>query len=375
VYRPIAAKPSRFAVAQVKESDAMSGNQASKIDNPVLIDVTRDPADGSRVFVESFHRGAIAVVDAAGRTLVAVGDVDRHICPRSTLKPLQALAFLESGAMDEFDLGEAEAALSASSHSGEPLHVQAIAAWLKKIDCSLDQLECGAHLPFHHQSAQEILASGKTANALHNNCSGKHAGFMSLARVMGVDVAGYTSPDHPVQTRVAAILSEMLDFDVTTSRVGADGCAAPNYSMPLKVLAHGLARMARTESLVPARAGAAATLLSAVHDNPLLIAGTGRPCSVLSASLKAPGFVKSGAEGVFGAILPETGLGVAIKVDDGAARAASMILANVLDRLGVLDRGSKPVEDILAQAILNARGDRVGTIRPSEHWESVNFGV
>lgn len=360
---------------EMDSSGEAGGSEQAR--NPVLIDVTRDPDGGS--FIESFHRGAVAVVDASGRTLVAIGDVARPICPRSALKPLQALAFLESGASDEFDLGRAEAALSASSHNGEPLHVQAIASWLKKIDCTVDQLECGAHLPFHEPDAHEILRRGKRSSALHNNCSGKHAGFMSLARVMGVDVAGYTAPDHPVQKRVAAILSEMLDYDVTSARVGADGCSAPNYAMPLTTLARGLARMSRTESLIPARARAVTTLLSAVNDNPLLIAGTDRPCSILIENLRTPGLIKSGAEGVFGAVLPEAGLGVALKVDDGASRAASMVMANVLDRLGVLDRGQErvgaQVEDLLTHALKNVRGDTVGSIAPSQAWENFSFSV
>ncbi len=343
--------------------------------NPVLIEVTRDHAGSSPDFVESFHRGAIAVVDASGRNIARIGDIERAICPRSALKPLQALAFLESGAMDEFALGHEEAALSAASHSGEPVHIQAVAGWLKKIDCTIDQLECGAHLPFHEPSARDIVRQGKEPNALHNNCSGKHTAFMSLARVMGADVAGYTSADHPVQKRVAAIVSEMVDFDVTSARVGADGCAAPNFAIPLGALARGFARMARTESLVPVRANAVTTLLSAVEEAPLLLAGTGRPCTILVENLNSAGLVKSGAEGVYGAILPGPGLGIAVKVDDGAARAASMIMANVLDRLGVLDRGKKAVEDLVSAAIINARGDTVGSIRPSGTWENFSFSV
>lgn len=351
--------------------------------NPVLIDVTRDSdhnqvpaaADRSSGFIESFHRGAIAVVDASGRSVIEIGDVDRAICPRSVLKPLQALGFLESGALDEFDLGPEEIALSTASHNGEPVHVQAVANWLKKIDCTIDQLECGAHLPVHEADARDLLRQGRAPTALHNQCSGKHAGFMSLARVMGVDVVGYTSPDHPAQKRVAAIVSEMVGFDVTSARVGPDGCAAPNYAIPLKALAHGLARMARTESLVPLRARAVTTLLSAVEAHPVLIAGTGRPCTILVENLTAGGLVKSGAEGVFGAILPGLGLGVAVKVDDGAGRAAAIIMANVLDHLGALDRGTKPVEDLIAQDIVNVRGDRVGSIRPSEAWEKFSFAV
>lgn len=364
-------------------------NSAGQVEesNPVLIDVTRDlkrgpsrdSAGADSGFVESFHRGAIAIVDASGRSIAGIGDVDRPICPRSALKPLQALAFLESGALDEFDLGPEEVALSAASHNGEPVHVQAVANWLKKIDCTIDQLECGPPPPMQgpgaHNGAPSIEKQGKAPNALHNCCSGKHAGFMSLARVMGVDVTGYTDPEHPVQQRVASIVSEMVGFDVTSTRAGADGCAAPNFAIPLKALAHGLARMARTESLVPLRASAVATLLSAVEAHPQLIAGTRQPSTILIENLTSGGLVKSGLEGVYGAVLPGLGIGIAVKADDGADRAAATIMTNVLDRLGALDRGSKPVEDLVAPEITSSKGDTVGHIRASEAWENFSFAV
>ena len=351
--------------------------------NPVLIDVTRDPkrnqpsgpSGADAGFVESFHRGAIAIVDASGRSIAGIGDVDRAICPRSALKPLQALAFLESGALDEFDLGPQEVALSAASHNGEPIHVQAVANWLKKIDCTIDQLECGPPSPGNEPGAHNGADQGREVSALHNCCSGKHVGFMSLARVMGVDVTGYTDESHPVQKRVAAIVSEMVGFDVTTARVGADGCAAPNYAIPLKAMAHGLARMARTESLVPLRASAVTTLLSAVGAHPVLLAGNGQPSTILIENLTSGGLVKSGVEGVYGAILPGLDVGIAVKVDDGADRAATMIMANVLVRLGALDRGSKQVEDLVAPKITNTTGATVGRIATSEAWESFSFAV
>jgi L-asparaginase II len=345
--------------------------------NPNLILVTRDPSPdhGGGEFIESVHRGAIAVVEAGGRVLFEIGDVEREICPRSALKPLQALAFLESGAIDEFGLGPEEIALSTASHNGEPQHTQIVAAWLKKIDCSIEQMECGPHAPSHGPSAMDLSRSGIAPSAFHNNCSGKHAAFMSLARVMGADVAGYTRSDHPVQKRVAALISEMVGFDVSAHPVGADGCAAPNFALPLRNLAHGLARMSRTQSLTPQRASAVTTLLSSVQDNPQLIAGADRACTALIPQLKGGGLVKVGAEGVYGAILPGLELGIALKIDDGAGRAAEIAIAGVLYRLGALDQRSKEVEGLLSSPITNTRGKVVGQVRPSQNWETFGFGI
>ncbi len=154
--------------------------------NPVLVDVTRNPQGGR--FVESRHRGAIAVVSASGEAVFAAGDANVGVCPRSALKPLQALPMVESGAVEEFGLGDVEIALACASHNGEPRHVQLVTEWLKKIDCSIDQLECGPQRPPHQESADHLVRQGIAFSAVHNNCSGKHASFMTLARMMGVDV-------------------------------------------------------------------------------------------------------------------------------------------------------------------------------------------
>lgn len=336
--------------------------------NPILIDVTRDPVGGT--FVESTHRGAFAVFDANGQEVYSAGDIDMPMCPRSALKPLQSLAVLESGAVEHFGLGAPEIALSAASHSGEPRHVQIVAEWLKKIDCSIDQLECGPQLPVYEPAARDLIRSGSEPNQMHNNCSGKHVGFMTLARHLGVDVVGYTRPDHPVQQKIAATISEMVGHDVAAQLVGPDGCSAPNYAIPLRSMAHGLARMSRTESLMPQRASAVASLIHAIEDDPFLIAGTGRFCTDVIPLLAGGGIVKTGAEGCYGAVLPGLGLGVAVKIDDGAGRAASATIGAVLQRLGAFAEEGDALDALLFPDVKNRRGTVVGQVRPSLIWNT-----
>ncbi len=334
--------------------------------NPALVEVSRDPVGGR--FVESRHRGAIALVDAFGETLFAVGDVKTPICPRSSLKPLQALAFIESGAIEAFALGDENVALSCASHSGQAAHVDAVTAWLDKIDCSADMLECGPHLPMHEPSATAMLRSGTEPTSVHNNCSGKHTGFLSLARQMGVDVAGYTKVDHPVQKLVAEVITEMVDFDVAAHLVGPDGCHAPNYAMPLTALARGIARLGRPDTLSPERAEAAAAMRRAIRAHPLLLAGSARACSVLSPLIKGEGFVKSGAEGVYIAALPHLGLGLALKIDDGGGRASQVVAANMLARLGAFEGDLQEIQHFLQTPVVNTRKEAVGHISISEAW-------
>ena len=144
--------------------------------NPVLVEVTRGD------MVESRHRAAFAVADPRGRVVASAGDIERPVYARSAIKALQAIPLVESGAAEAFGLSDAEIALACASHHGEPRHVETVTAWLARIGCSLEDLECGAHPPTHAASHRALMAAGEEPGAVHNNCSGKHAGFLTLAR-------------------------------------------------------------------------------------------------------------------------------------------------------------------------------------------------
>ena len=330
------------------------------MEDPVLVEVTRGPE------VESRHAGAFAVVDAEGGLVLSAGDVGRPVFPRSAVKVIQALPLIESGAADRFGLTEAELALACASHSGEPLHAETAAAMLRKAGQDAGCLECGTHWPSNAQATRDLARSGAEATALHNNCSGKHAGFVCTACALGVDVAGYVRPDHRVQQEVKAALEDVTGTALDAARRGTDGCSIPTYAIPLRALAHGFARIGTGHGFGPARAAAARRLRAAVAANPFLVAGTKRADTVIMQALGERAFTKVGAEGVFCAALPEQGLGIAIKCDDGAGRAAEVVLATLLLRLLDPEEAARNTLAPLANPVLrNWNGIEVGTLRPA----------
>src|SRR5271165_6237740 len=235
--------------------------------NPVVVEVTR----GNRI--ESAHRGAGAVVDADGRIVTAFGDAGRAVYPRSAVKALQAMPLIESGAADRLGLSDKEIALACASHSGSDEHVATAGAMLGKAGRDEAALECGVHWPLGEAEARALARSGGTPNALHNNCSGKHAGFVCLSCAMSVEPKGYVAPDHPVQHEVAAAIAAATGARLSEEMRGVDGCAIPAYAMPLIALARGFARLGTGEGLSPARRKAVARIRSAVAAHPLTIAG------------------------------------------------------------------------------------------------------
>ncbi len=324
--------------------------------NPVVDEVLR----GERV--ESAHRGAGAVVDADGRIAFTFGDIDRPVYPRSAVKALQALPLIESGAADRLGLTDAEIALACASHSGEEMHVALVSAMLAKAGRDASALECGAHWPLGETAARALARSGQTPAALHNNCSGKHAGFVCLACADGIDPKGYVSPEHPVQRAVTEALADVTCAGLGEENRAIDGCSIPAYAIPLRALAHGFARFATGRGLEPERARAAARIRAAVAAHPAIVAGRGRFDTEVMTLVGARAFTKTGAEGVFCAALPELGLGLAVKADDGARRAAEVMIAALLARFGgfgdALDRFAAP-------KLFNWNGLAVGALRPA----------
>jgi L-asparaginase II len=315
--------------------------------NPVLVEVTRG------ALVESLHRGAITVVDAEGATRFALGDVEAPVYTRSSLKPIQALPLIETGAADAFGVSEEEVALACASHSGEPMHTSRVEAWLKRIGCSEADLACGPQVPRHEPTSQAMLAAQQKPSRLHNNCSGKHAGFLTVARHLKAPITDYVNVAHPVQKAVLTSLRALSG--VNDPAWGVDGCAAPNFAIPLAAFARALAQIAGH------RTPGAKRILQAMIAHPELVAGSGRSCTALMRAANGKAAVKVGAEGVYAAMLPETGLGVAIKIDDGASRGAETVIAMVLEKLGILD----PSTGLSRASVLNTRGAVVGEIRPA----------
>jgi len=328
--------------------------------NPVLVEVTRGDT------VESRHRGRAVVVGAGGAVELALGDAAAPVFPRSAIKMLQALPLVESGAADACGVSAAELALSCSSHNGEDRHVAAVGAWLARLDLAERDLECGPHAPVHAASAEALVRAGRAPDRTHNNCSGKHTGFLALARRLGVPTDGYSRADHPVQRHVAEALGAMTDTDVDHAPVGIDGCGVPTWGVPLDGLARAMARIADPQGLAPARRQAIERLRAAVAAEPFMIAGSARLCTALIEATRGDVLVKTGAEGVFVAAVPRLGLGFALKIDDGASRASEVAILALLRRFGALPAGTdEALRRYADPGIGNTQGRRVGAIRPA----------
>jgi L-asparaginase II len=317
--------------------------------------------------IESRHRVAFAVADAAGALVHGGGDPSEAVFPRSAVKPLQALAVLEGGAADRFSLTPPEIALACASHNGEPAHVSAVAAWLGRLGLGADALECGAHPPSYGPAAEALARRGEPSSPLHNNCSGKHAGMLTLARHLGAPTGGYALPGHPVQQRIAAILAEMADAGPLPAPA-IDGCGVPTFPLTLAQLAAAMARLADPARLRPELAAACRRVQGAMRAHPGMVAGTGRACTAIMTALPEV-LVKTGAEGVYAAALPSQGLGIALKVEDGAGRAAPVAMLALLDAIGAIDEPARAALAELARPKLrNHRSVLVGRIEPAPGW-------
>lgn len=328
--------------------------------NPVLVETTR----GGQV--ESRHRGALCVADGDGAVRLSLGEVARPIFPRSAIKLIQALPLVESGAADAAGLSSAELALACASHSGQPMHTEAVAAWLMRQGMNQADLACPAHAPMHAETAAALIRARRAPCRLHNNCSGKHSGFLTLARHLGRPLAGYERRDHAVQEAVFDTLVGLAGLTAAPP-FGIDGCAAPNPFLPLQAVALAMARLAAPERLPSLRAAAARRLVAAMAAHPELVAGSGRACTRLIPAATGGAVVKLGAEGVYVGLLPALGFGFALKIDDGAGRASEVLAARLLDHLGAIAPAAQAgLADLFEAPVTTWGGVAVGTIRVAD---------
>jgi len=329
--------------------------------DPVLVEVLRGE------IVESVHRGAVAVFDAEGNAVLEIGDTGRPVFPRSAVKAIQALPLVESGAADAFGFGERELALACASHGGEPAHVGLAASMLARAGLGEAALECGAHWPSHFDSTLALARSGQSPSDLHNNCSGKHAGFICTCQHLGVDHRGYVTAGHRSQELVREAMQAVTGAPHGADNLAIDGCSIPTYAVPLSRFAIGFARMATGHGLPPGRAKAAQRLMTACMAQPFFVAGTGHSDTRLMQAAPGRLFVKFGAEGVTCAAVPELGLGIAIKCGDGAGRGAEVVVAATLSRLLGRDAALAASLDAMARPpVLSRKGVTVGAFRPTE---------
>ncbi|WP_426956157.1 asparaginase [Muricoccus radiodurans] len=322
-----------------------------------LAEVRRGPA------IESVHHGVVAVADASGAILHAWGDPALTTFPRSSLKPFQALALVESGGADA--LTTEHLALACASHRAEPFQVAMVSDWLRRMELPESALVCGPAWPMGEADHVAAIRAGDRRRVFHN-CSGKHCGFLAASRALGAPTAGYDSPDHPAQRHWLAAFSDFLGHDAAALPRGTDGCGLPALNLSVGDMARAAARFAAGAVPGARRAATARRILGAIAEFPDHLSGRDAATSRVVRAMEGRVPLKQGAEGFVVAFVPERGLGIAIKMADGASRGKMAVLATLLGRLGLLaeDRVAALVEAV-EDPILDSNGQRAGQVVPT----------
>jgi L-asparaginase II len=337
--------------------------------NPILAEQTRGN------FVENRHRGAFVIADASGRIIASAGDTDRPVFPRSAIKSMQALAMLTSGAIERHGITDAELALACASHTGEDVHVAGVTQFLTHIGMAPADLECGAHAPTNAAARQALRDRGAAPSPLHNNCSGKHSGMLSVAKALGVPAKDYVTIDHPVQQAVRAAIETVVGAPLSVDRCGVDGCSIPTWAAPLSAFARGFARMATGEGLSEPMGRAAHRIFDAATAHPQLVSGTGTLDTLVMQAFGGRLMQKGGAEGVQCGAIRDKGWGYAIKCDDGRMEASHVMVAELLLAHADPDAAQRAVLEKFARlTIRNVRKLKVGEMRASDEMKELLRG-
>ena len=312
-------------------------------------------------FLESVHLGHAVICNSEGEIVQAWGDPDQVILPRSSSKMIQALPLLESGAAA--GLSEDRVALCCASHQGAAIHTERVATWLADMGLGESDLRCGAHMPRDETALRTLICADEAPCQIHNNCSGKHTGFLTLTQHLGAG-PDYIDPGHPVQRLVREAFEDVTGLE--SPGYGIDGCSAPNFATTVQGLARAMAFFAGArEEFGSGRERAAARLVNAMRAYPDLVAGEGRAGTELMRAMGGKVAVKTGAEAVFVAILPERKLGVALKIVDGATRASECAITAILVKLGVLEPDHPAVLKRMNAPVRNCNGIDAAYMRPA----------
>lgn len=310
--------------------------------------------------LESQHRGHAVICDKSGQVVEGWGDPNVVVLPRSSAKMIQALPLIESGAAAAAGLSSEHLALACASHNGAAIHTERVERWLGDLGLGEADLRCGPQDPDDRPEHERLIREGETPCQIHNNCSGKHAGFLTLSQHLGAG-AEYVDPSHPVQMAAKQAFEEVTQE--TSPGYGIDGCSAPNFASTLTGMARAMAGFAVAREDGDARQRAQAQLVQAMMAHPELVAGEGRACTHLMRAMGGSGAVKTGAEAFFVGILPGKGLGIALKIEDGSTRAAEAVITALLVQLGVLDANDPTARAYIDAPLSNRRGIDVGTMR------------
>lgn len=320
--------------------------------------------------VESIHRGHLIAIDGKGKIVMSAGDPSTVTYFRSSSKPFQAIPLITSGAADAFGFSEEEIAMSCASHSGEARHVRIVQLMIERVGLTEAHLRCGAHLPFYEKEAERMQRAGEYPTQFHNNCSGKHAAMLAAAKHTGADLATYDLLEHPVQQEILETVARFTEMPIEDVKTGIDGCAAPNFAVPVVAMAKGFLNLISPSTKWDAGLKSACErIVSAMTKFPELIGGTERLDTMLMQAAEGKIISKVGADGVWlCGVLPNKkwpkGLAIALKIEDGDDRRARPVVAvEVLRELGVLS--AEDLKDVSPMPIKNRRGDVVGSVNAS----------
>ncbi len=314
--------------------------------------------------VESMHEVHAALVEASGREVARCGVPDMRAYLRSAAKPVQVLPVIEEGVMERYGFSDEEIAVMAASHNAEPFHVAAVERILEKAGLDAGLLRCGAHPPLHEPSAEALRRAGHEPTALHNNCSGKHAGMLAVCRAMGWPLETYRDPDHPLQVRIWRLVAELAALPAEEVGRATDGCGVPAFALPVRAMATLYARLAAADQVRDTdRSRALGIVFDPMAAHPNHVAGAGRLCTAVMTRAGERVVVKTGAEGVYCAAIRGARQGLALKVADGARRAQNVALLALLKELDLVDGvGDPDLEPHRAPELTNRSGMIVGHI-------------
>ena len=327
------------------------------MNNPIL---TRTTQGG---MTDNIYRGCFAVVEN-GKVIKSAGDIDTPAFLRSSSKPMQAVTVVAGGAAEAFGLTDKEVALIAGSHNAEPEHIETVRSILKKAGIDESLLQCGTHPPIHKESMYALVRAGITFSAIHNNCSGKHAGMLALAKRLGAPLDGsYIKPEHPVQRKNLEMTGLLADWPASRIALGVDGCGVPAFAVPVRNMALAFARMADPDDLPSNVAAACRRVTRAAQTYPLMIAGHGRYCTEVLEATGKKLLVKAGANGVYVLGVVGRRMGIAVKIDDGERIGYQALLIHLLRSLDALtDAEVKALDKWAHPKVLNERNEEVGRV-------------
>jgi L-asparaginase II len=326
--------------------------------NPILVEVYRNNV------LESFHRGAVCVVNHAGEIVFSLGDVEQLCYPRSAMKLLQVIPLIADGGIERFHFTLEEIAVMCGSHNAEPEHLRVIQSILKKTGLHKDNLCCGPQYPSSKRDANALIRADEKPHHIHNNCSGKHAGMLAACVLNGWPVEDYINPTHPLQQRIMEVCSLMYEYPAEKMITALDGCSAPIYSVPVYNQAVGYKNLVSRITLPPAIQSACEIIIEAVSKHPFMVAGTGRYCTDMM-RITAPKIIgKTGAEGIFCMAFTEQNLGVCIKIDDGKMLPQYNVAQTIIEASGIFTKEAlQPLHSYAEAELKNFNKLVTGTIQ------------